>query len=78
MKDVVVPRVLKACAAAAYVGGRLNLQRLEAAGWVAPLAGKQRGVDFDRQALDRALDRVAVTGWPGEENANSSHGKAVG
>ena len=59
-----MPRILRASDAKEYVGGRLNLARLLAAGWITPIPGKGRAMDYDRLALDRALDRVAVTGWP--------------
>ena len=59
-----MPRILRASDAKEYVGGRLNLARLLAAGWITPIPGKGRAMDYDRIALDRALDRVSVTGWP--------------
>ena len=59
-----MPRILRASDAKEYVGGRLNLARLLSAGWITPIPGKGRAMDYDRLALDRALDRVAVTGWP--------------
>ncbi|MBE2178908.1 MAG: hypothetical protein IAE97_00345 [Chthoniobacterales bacterium] len=68
------PRIMKSNEARAYVGGRLNLERLQAAGWVTPLGGKQRAMDYDRNQIDAALDRVRLTGWPQMEAMSESEG----
>jgi hypothetical protein len=57
-------RVLPVADAETYVGGEDNLNRLVDNEWVAPLAGKSRGMEYDRKALDLAIDRVSIEGWP--------------
>ena len=58
-------RILSAEDAALYVNGEDNLKRLVKSKWLFPLKGKQRGMDYDIKALDVALDRVTLEGWPG-------------
>jgi hypothetical protein len=57
-------RVLSHEGACDYVGGRENLNRLLRAGWVKPLAGKKKAMDFDVRDLDTAIDRVRLSAWP--------------
>jgi hypothetical protein len=64
-------RVLSVEEAADYLGGAENLKRLQAAGWVSALGGKMRGRDYDIRALDVALDRVGLDGWPGKSISES-------
>jgi hypothetical protein len=59
-------RVLTADEAAEYVAGADNLRRLTGAGWLKPLKGKMRGMDYDLRDLDFAVDRVRLEGWPGK------------
>jgi hypothetical protein len=65
-RSTITPRILRRAEAAAYCGGEPNFARLLAAKWVRPLPGKAR-CDYDRLALDLALDRVTLDGWPSTE-----------
>jgi hypothetical protein len=57
-------RILSAAEVMDYVGGRENFKRLVAVKWLVPLAGKQRGMDYDIKIVNAALDRVLLNGWP--------------
>lgn len=57
-------RILSAAEVQEYVGGRENFRRLVGAKWLAPLGGKQRGMDYDIRSVDASLDRVNLCGWP--------------
>ena len=57
-------RILSASEVYEYVGGRENFRRLVGAKWLSPLAGKQRGMDYDIVSVNSALDRVNLCGWP--------------
>ena len=57
-------RILSAEESMVYLGGKENFKRLVSAGWVKPLRGKERGMDYDIKALDLAIDRVTLDGWP--------------
>ena len=58
------PRVLKRAEAEEYVGGETHLDDLIEAKWVKPLIERHRDVSFDRAALDAAVDRAGLEGWP--------------
>ena len=60
----VSPRVISAAEAAEYCNGEGNFRALLAAGWVEPIKGKVRGMDYDVRALDLAIDRAVLQGWP--------------
>lgn len=64
-------RVLSVEEAADYLGGMENLRRLQVAGWIHTLPGKLRGRDYDLRALDLAVDRVGLDGWPGKSISES-------
>ena len=63
-KLVLVPRVLRLKEARQYVGGEANLKSLEKAGWVKALIKHNKNTSYDRQALDLAVDRANLDGWP--------------
>lgn len=72
MRIIIKPqRVLSADDAADYVGGPENFQRLKKAGWIVPLKGKPKGMDYDIKDLDVAIDRVKIEGWPAVESRKS-------
>lgn len=56
-------RVLSRREAQNYVGGRENLDRLEAAGLVQGFKGKSQIRDFCIKQLDHAVDVVMMKGW---------------
>ncbi len=62
--EMVKPRVLRLEAAEHYVGGQQNLKRLREAGWVKPLIQHNANTSFDVRALDAAIDRAVLDGWP--------------
>ena len=61
-KSTTIHRVLNRNQVEEYVGGRPNLQRLLKAGWIKPIAGKERP-QYDLRAVDRALDKLSAEGW---------------
>lgn len=63
MNDI-SPRILSCAEVQRYVGGSENFRRLVSAGWLSPLKGKQRGMDYDIADVNVALDRVKLCGWP--------------
>jgi hypothetical protein len=60
----IVPRVLRLPQARQYVGGEANLNSLTKAGWVKPLIQHSKNTSYDRKALDLAVDRANLDGWP--------------
>jgi hypothetical protein len=58
------PRVLTASEVQQYVGGRENFRRLTHAGWLAPIKGKSKGMDYCVRDVDAAVDRACLNGWP--------------
>ena len=63
-KFVLTPRVLRVKEAQQYVGGEANLNSLVDAGWVKPLRKHKSNTSYDRLALDLAVDRANLDGWP--------------
>ena len=61
---VVTPRILRKKAAQMYVGGEANLKSLIKAGWVKPLIQHNKNTSFDIRALDLAVDKANLSGWP--------------
>ncbi len=61
---VLLPRVLRLKQAEQYVGGQQNLKSLRKAGWVKPLIQHSSNTSFDVKALDAAVDRANLDGWP--------------
>jgi hypothetical protein len=64
---VVTPRLLRKPQAEQYVGGQQNLKRLRKAGWVKPLIQHSSNTSFDVKALNAAIDRANLDGWPEEK-----------
>ena len=60
----ITPRVLRLKAAEHYVGGQQNLKTLRRLGWVKPLIQHKSNTSFDIRALDAAVDRAVLDGWP--------------
>jgi ribosomal protein S19E (S16A) len=59
-----LPRNLRLEDACDYVAGETLLRRLERAGWLKPTV-KEKGVTaYDRQDLDRCIERAKMEGWP--------------
>jgi hypothetical protein len=56
--------VLRLKQAEQYVGGQQNLKSLRKAGWVKPLIQHSSNTSFDVKALDAAVDRANLDGWP--------------
>jgi len=61
---VLTPRVLRKKEAQQYVGGEANLKSLMKAGWLKPLRQHNKNTSYDIRALDLAIDKANLEGWP--------------
>lgn len=57
-------RFFSAQDAAFWFNGEENFNRLIKAGWLKPVPGKARGMDYDLKDMECAADRVKLEGWP--------------
>lgn len=59
-----LPRNLRLEDACDYVAGESLLRRLERAGWLKPTVKEKGTTAYDRQDLDRCIERAKLEGWP--------------
>jgi hypothetical protein len=59
-----LPRNLRLEDACDYVAGETLLRRLERAGWLKPTVKEKGMTAYDRQDLDRCIERAKLEGWP--------------
>ena len=57
-------RLMRKKDAEKYVGGRRNLEDLRLANWLKPVKQEHSNTTFDKQDIDRAIDRTKREGWP--------------